>query len=38
VVRNEVGCGGDEEGDDVELVASLNAELLRLRKLKLGNR
>ena len=38
VVRNDVGCGGDEDGDTVELVVSLIAELRRRRKGRLGNR
>jgi hypothetical protein len=37
VVRNKVGCGGDEDGD-VEAVDVLVAELRRRRKGRLGKR
>lgn len=38
MARKDVGCGGDEDSDEDELVESLKAELLRRRKVKLGNR
>jgi hypothetical protein len=39
VVRKEVGCGGDEDGDvEVEVVEVLTAELRRRRKGRPGKR
>lgn len=38
VTRKEVGFGGDEDGDADEFVVSLNAELLRRRNVRLGNK
>jgi hypothetical protein len=38
VERKEVGFGGDEEGELVEVVEVLMAELRRRRKGKLGKR
>lgn len=38
VARKDVGCGGDEDGDADEQVVSLDAALLRRRKVRLGNR
>ena len=37
-VSKEVGCGGDEEGELVEVVDALIAELRRRRKERLGKR
>jgi hypothetical protein len=38
VARKEVSCGGDEEGEPVDVVEVLTAELRRRRKGRLGNR
>ena len=38
VAKNDVGCGGDEDGDVTESVESLYAELRRRRNGRLGKR
>jgi hypothetical protein len=38
VARKDGGCGGDEEGEFVDVVEVLIAELRRRRKGRLGNR